>query len=256
MKKPDAVTVIPRETFREKIWNLPLSDMIEAGRATTAKLNDYGIYTLGELAQCDAQWITKVLGKNGYMLRCYANGTDNSQVMPADFSMPAKSVGHGVTTTADITRCEDAKPLLLELAQDIGKRLTLQNKYATKVCVNARSSILRNREWQTELPTATRSPMIIADTAYRLFCDNYDWVNPVRSLTVTAFSLVDGGAVIQNSFFNDTIRLEKMEKADGCIRDIRKRFGEGMIKNAVLLTGLAVPKSKAVVSLPGNMLNK
>ena len=191
------------------------------------------------------------------MLRCYANGTDNSQVMPADFSMPAKSVGHGVTTTADITRCEDAKPLLLELAQDIGKRLTLQNKYATKVCVNARSSILRNREWQTELPTATRSPMIIADTAYRLFCDNYDWVNPVRSLTVTAFSLVDGGAVIQNSFFNDTIRLEKMEKADGCIRDIRKRFGEGMIKNAVLLTGLAVPKSKAVVSLPGgNMLNK
>ena len=98
--------------------------------------------------------------------------------------------------------------------------------------------------------------MIIADTAYRLFCDNYDWVNPVRSLTVTAFSLVDGGAVIQNSFFNDTIRLEKMEKADGCIRDIRKRFGEGMIKNVVLLTGLAVPKSKAVVSLPGNMLNK
>lgn len=256
MKKPDAVTVIPRETFREKIWNLPLSNMIGAGRATTAKLNDYGIYTLGELAQCDAQWITKVLGKNGYMLRCYANGTDNSQVMPADFSMPAKSVGHGVTTTADITRCEDAKPLLLELAQDIGKRLTIQNKYATKVCVNARSSILRNREWQTELPTATRSPMIIADTAYRLFCDNYDWVNPVRSLTVTAFSLVDGGAVIQNSFFNDTIRLEKMEKADGCIRDIRKRFGEGMIKNAVLLTGLAVPKSKAVVSLPGNMLNK
>ena len=77
MKKPDAVTVIPRETFREKIWNLPLSDMIGAGRATTAKLNDYGIYTLGELAQCDAQWITKVLGKNGYMLRCYANGTDN-----------------------------------------------------------------------------------------------------------------------------------------------------------------------------------
>lgn len=47
-----------------------------------------------------------------------------------------------------------------------------------------------------------------------------------------------------------------MEKADGCIRDIRKRFGEGMIKNAVLLMGLAVPKSKAVVSLPGNMLNK
>ena len=256
MKKPDAVTVIPRESFREKVWNLPLSDMIGAGRATTSKLNGYGVFTLGDLARCNPDWIIKLLGKNGYMLWCYANGNDNSPVHPVDFSMPAKSVGHGVTTTADIARCEDAKPILLELAQDIGKRLTAQKKYALKISVNARSSKLQNTCWQTDLPIATRSPMIIADTAYRLFCDNYDWVNPVRSLTVTAFSLVDGGAVIQNSFFNDTIRLEKMEKADGCIRDIRKRFGEGMIKNAVLLTGLAVPKSKAVVSLPGNMLNK
>lgn len=256
MKKPDAVTVIPRATFREKIWNLPLCDMIGAGRATTAKLREYGVFTLGQLAKSNPDWVLKLLGKNGYMLWCYANGNDNSPVLPSDFSMPAKSVGHGVTTTSDITLCEDAKPVLLELAQDIGKRLVAQNKYALKVSVNARSSILRNIDWQTDLPTATRSPMIIADTAYRLFSENYDWTNPVRSLTVTVFSLVDSGAVCQDNFFTDTARLEKMEKADGCIRDIRKRFGDGMIKNAVLLTGLAVPKSKAVVSLPGNTLNK
>ena len=27
MKKPDAITVIPKETFREQIWNLPASDI-------------------------------------------------------------------------------------------------------------------------------------------------------------------------------------------------------------------------------------
>ena len=95
--------------------------------------------------------------------------------------------------------------------------------------------------------------MIIADTAYRLFCDNYDWTNPVRSLTVTAFSLVDSGTVCQNDLFTDTVRLDKMEKADRCILDIRNRFGNEMIKNAVLMSKIAVPKSKAVVSLPGNM---
>lgn len=254
MKKPDAVTVIPRETFREKIWGLPLSDMIGAGRATSAKLKEYGVLTLGDLANSNPDWILKLLGKNGYMLWCYANGKDDSPVTPVEFSMPAKSVGHGVTTTADITRCEDAKPVILSLAQDIGKRLAAQKKYALKVSVNARSSTLRNTDWQINLPTATRSPMIIADTAYKLFCDNYDWINPVRSLTVTAFSLVDGGTVLQEDLFTDTSRLEKLEKADGCIRDIRRKFGDGMIKNAVLLNGISVPKSKAVVSLPGSTL--
>lgn len=253
MKKPDAVTVIPRASFREKIWGLPLSDMIGAGRATTAKLREYGVITLGQLAQSNPDWILKLLGKNGYMLWCYANGNDNSPVLPSDFSMPAKSIGHGVTTTADITCCEEARPILLELAQDIGRRLTSQKKYALKVSVNARSSKLRNVDWQTDLPIATRSPMIIADTAYRLFCDNYDWANPVRSLTVTVFSLVDGGTVCQNDLFTDTVRLDKIEKADRCILDIRNRFGNEMIKNAVLMSGIAVPKSKAVVSLPGNM---
>lgn len=96
--------------------------------------------------------------------------------------------------------------------------------------------------------------MIIADTAYRLFCESYDRINPVRSLTVTAFSLVDSGTVCQSDLFTDTARLDKMEKVDSCILDIRNRFGDGMIKNAVLMSGLAVPKSKAVVSLPGSML--
>lgn len=34
MKKPDAMTVISKETFREQIWSLPASDMLGVGRAT------------------------------------------------------------------------------------------------------------------------------------------------------------------------------------------------------------------------------
>ncbi len=39
MKKPDAITVIPEESFREKIWHLPASDMLGVGRATEKKLS-------------------------------------------------------------------------------------------------------------------------------------------------------------------------------------------------------------------------
>lgn len=253
MKKPDAVTVIPKETFREKIWGLPLSDMIGAGRATSAKLANYGIFTLGELAACDPRWIQRILGKNGFMLWRYANGNDDSPVHRTDFTMPAKSVGHGVTTTADICRGETAKAIMLELAQDIGRRLASQAKFACKVSVTARMNDLTHTSWQTDLPTATRSPMIIADTAYRLFSESYEWTRPLRALTVTAFALVDNGYSCQTDLFNNTNTLDKLEKADDCIMQIRRRFGDSMIKNALLLSPVPIPETKSVVSLPGGI---
>ena len=56
MKKPDAITKIPYESFREKIWDLPASDMIGVGRATTEKLRSRCIYTIGDLAKYNPDW--------------------------------------------------------------------------------------------------------------------------------------------------------------------------------------------------------
>ena len=41
MKKPDAVTVIPKDTFRDKIWGLPAADLLGVGRATQRVLDSY-----------------------------------------------------------------------------------------------------------------------------------------------------------------------------------------------------------------------
>ena len=51
MKKPDAVTVIEKDTFRDKIWGLPASDLLGVGRATKKVLDKYDIRTIGDLAQ-------------------------------------------------------------------------------------------------------------------------------------------------------------------------------------------------------------
>lgn len=42
MKKPDAVTIITPEHFREQIWHLPASDLLGVGRATAKKLHALG----------------------------------------------------------------------------------------------------------------------------------------------------------------------------------------------------------------------
>ena len=50
MKKPDAVTVIAKDTFREQIWKLPAADLLGVGRATQRVLDSYYIRTIGDLA--------------------------------------------------------------------------------------------------------------------------------------------------------------------------------------------------------------
>ena len=71
-KKPDAVTVFEKETFREKIWGLPASDLLGVGRATTRVLNNYCIRTIGDLANSDYDFIKRILGKNGVSLWLYS----------------------------------------------------------------------------------------------------------------------------------------------------------------------------------------
>jgi DNA polymerase-4 len=46
LKKPDAVSVLTRDNYREKVWPLPASDLLYVGRATTRKLYNHGILTM------------------------------------------------------------------------------------------------------------------------------------------------------------------------------------------------------------------
>ena len=106
MKKPDAVTVIPKDSFQEKIWGLPAADLLGVGRATQRVLDSYCIRTIGDLAKTDPDFLNRRLGKNGIALWQYANGNDRSRVMNADFVSPVKSVGHGITTIEDLENDE------------------------------------------------------------------------------------------------------------------------------------------------------
>lgn len=119
MKKPDAITEICKDTFKDKVWPLDCSEMIYCGRATTAKLAKYCIYTIGDIAQTDPNFLKQLLGVNGLALWRYANGTDTSRVMHKDFVSPVKSVGHGITCIADLETEEEVWKVILSLCQDI-----------------------------------------------------------------------------------------------------------------------------------------
>ena len=74
MKKPDAVTVITEDNFRDKVWPLAASEIIYVGRATAKKLEKYGIYTIGGIAATSPCLMKQWFGVNGLALWNFASG--------------------------------------------------------------------------------------------------------------------------------------------------------------------------------------
>lgn len=254
MRKPDAITVIDENTFRDKIWGLPASDLLGVGRATSKTLNRYYIHTIGDLAKAEPSFLESNLGKNGLLLWQFANGYDTSTIKHMDFIIPAKSVGHGTTTVSDLENNEQVWPVILELTQDIGHRLKIQGLCATGVAVHIRDNSLITKQWQTRLSIPTQSPLLIAKQAFNLFKQNYEWTNKVRSATVQAINLIAEDTPRQVDVFFNPEKLEKNEKLDNCIEKIRQRFGKHSIRNGVLCKDIKMPPEKAQIIMPTSMV--
>lgn len=254
MKKPDAITEITRECFRDKVWPLPASDLLYVGRATTAKFNTYGIHTIGDIAAADPNLLKRMLGVNGLQLWQYAAGKDDTPVMHKDFVSRIKSVGHGITCIADLLNEEEVWKVMLELSQDIGHRLRLHKLKAAGVQISVRSNDLGYRQFQGPLSLSTQSPMLMAKKALTLFHDNYRWSTPVRAVTVRAINLIPQDNPEQIDLFTDMRRMEKVEKLDDCIEEIRRRFGKRAVFQACLLGDLKMPiDNRHMVQMPGVM---
>ena len=254
LKKPDAVTIISEENYREKVWPLPVSDLLYVGPATTRKLRDLGIETIGGLACYDPGILQSKLGKNGIMLWRFANGLDHSPVMPSDFVVPIKSVGHGTTCVRDIDTDYEVWQVLYELSQDVGHRLRQYSLTANGVQITVRDKDLGWRQYQCPLHYPTQSPLEIAQTGFALFRTMYRWYKPVRALTIRGIRMGTTGAPVQVDLFNDFVLREKRSSLDAAIDEIRRRFGYTAIRPASLMGQMLLATDRCeTVPMPGIM---
>lgn len=246
LKKPDAVTVINN---KEEVRSLPVSDLLGAGRATVRRLEDICIRTIGDLADCDAEFLKRRFGKHGLMLWQFANGLDNSRVLPSDCRIPAKSIGHGVTTVSDLKTNDEVRRVMLELTTDISHKLRSGRVFAGGIQIDIRDSKLCNFGSMKKLDFYTQNTHLITEAAFGLFNEKYLWANPVRAVTVRVTRLVDEAQAAQISFFDR--ENEKEEKLEAVMENLRERFGKGTLTYASLLGDLKMPKGNgADIILP------
>lgn len=232
-KKPDAVTVITRENYREVVWQAPVRDLLYVGPATERKLHSSGIDTIGQLACASDELLRNRLGKMGFVLRGFARGQDATEVKPydrdaADVMREIKSYGNGLTAPRDICDPQSAKAYVWMLAESVAQRMREGRARARTVSVGARAADdLCTRSRQCKLPVATDVTLEVARAAWGLLreLEPLDASHPLRGIHVRASDLEPADADLQASLFDPLPRRTAMRELDASVDDLRRRYG-------------------------------
>lgn len=230
MKKPDAITVISRDNFKQKVWGLPVSDMLFVGKSTAAKLNQSGIFTVGDVTKCDDAMLTRLLGKAGIQLKTYALGEDMSPVTPVSEDDIPKSIGRTVTPPQDITTRDDVWKLYISIAEEISEILHAKGLYALTVQVHTRDVNLKTKEYSHTLTNPLNTSILLAREAMRIFEQNYSWALPLRSVGFRVTNLKGDNVAFQSDLFGDEKQDEREEIIENSILTVRKKFGHKSLK--------------------------
>lgn len=232
MKKPDAVTVISKENFKEKVWPLPACDLLFAGKKTYEKLRSCGVYTVGDLAVCSEETLKRLLGKNGALLKSCALGLDNSPVVTPTENDKPKSVGRSVTCSKDFTDLDSVWATFLNLSQSVADTLRGHGMFALGVQVHIRTASLAVKEFSRTYPDSTNSAYTLASRGIQILKENYNFSDPLRSVGIRAINLKEYETALQQDIFGDFKRRETEEKIENSIYELRKKFGNSSISRA------------------------
>ena len=236
-KKPDATTIISRDNFKKIVWPLPASDLLYVGSKTAAKLSNYAIHTIGDLAQTNPKFLQEKLGKVGVMLWQFANGMDSAPVAKYEYKdviAPIKSIGNSWTTPRDLLTDEDVWIVILLLAESVAARLRENHFRCRGVEVTLRDSSLFSFERQCKLQQPTMQEQEIAEAAYKLYKKNYRWGEHLRSIGVRAIDLRPETEPCQISFDCSAEKQEDLEKLESAIDNVRGRFGYYALQRGVM----------------------
>ena len=231
LKKPDAVTVIPKENFKEIVWNLPVSDLLYVGDRTASKLELIAVNTIGDLARLDIEIARRKFGKMGEILWAFANGYDSTPVRKVGEEAVIKSIGNGITCHRDLENEQDVKLVFQILAESVASRLRESGMKCKGVQIMLRGNDLSGfvRQHKVRLPMNTSEPLV--DEAMDLLRRNWRWQRRLRSISLSGIYLVSADTEMQLSLFDDKAeKLLVQENLEKAVDWIRWRFGHGYIK--------------------------
>ena len=181
------------------------------------RLNDLGIFSIKELANCNPDLLKKSLGVVGPRLWFYANGVDESNV-----NTPYKLKSKGLSNSQVLPR-------------DYVSIHVGYSKQENKKSINTQKKIEPTNQTDT-----------LTNVVLQLFHQKYN-SGAVRNIAVNYSGLVDGSFGLI-SLFDDVEKIEKEERLQSAIDSIRDQFGfTSLLKtNALESASRNIARSKLI----------
>ena len=244
LKKPDAITVLDKENYKEKIYDLPVDYLLYVGKNTTLKLNKMGIKTIGDLAKSNKYRIVKHLGKLGEQIYNYAIGNDTDEVKYYYIKEERKSISKGITFSEDIDDSIVLEQELIKLTSEISHELRVKNLKASVISIVLKDSnfISSSRQKKIEYTNLYDD---MARNVLELFRDNYVQMTKLRYVCVGATGLKSEDEDEQLNFFsmieeeNNTEKSKKVKKKSEVAKTVDKlkeKYGDKINYASVIKT--------------------
>ncbi len=167
LAKPDGLVVVNPGTEAGFLAPLPTAAIGGVGPKTEGRLQELGIYTVGQLAAFDTYALVSRLGSSVAVLQRYAQGRDRTPVFGARL---AKSFSSETTLEQDVSEPAAIERLIHSLAQQLTDRLTSEGVKARTVRVKLKfpDFTIVSRQVSRLSPTADIEQIAsCADRAFR-----------------------------------------------------------------------------------------
>lgn len=227
-EKPDKVHTLFLHEIEQKLWPLPVENLVGVGSSTAEKLHRCCIKTAGDLARIAPNNLKAIVGNShGEALHRYAFGIDDSPVL----AVPEEAKGFSISTTLEdnVTDLDAAHAILLALTDSVTMRMRADGAKAFGIGVTIRTTDFKTRSHQHKLAAPTDITSEIFEQVKRLLAELWQTRTPLRLLGVSLFDITRDDSV-QLSLFaeEDKSRSRKLDKA---VDDIRARFGsDGIVR--------------------------
>ncbi|GIW49083.1 MAG: DNA polymerase IV [Caloramator sp.] len=231
LKKPDATSIIDEKDVPNIIWPMPVEELFGVGRRMKSRLNELGIFTIGDLANTPLSLLTNNFGKVGRYYWNYANGIDFSKVESSYDCI--KGVGNSITTPKDLVDVKEISEIFMVLAESVGMRLRRMGFEGNVVEVVFRKSSFETIVRRHKVSQYIDTTVDIHSEALNLFLKNWDR-SKIRLLGIRVTGLREKQKFEQISLFEDETK-KKREKLDMCLDTIREKYGKYSVFRAITM---------------------
>lgn len=226
-EKPNKVHTLFSNEIEKKMFPLPIEDLFMIGKASSKKLREMGVTTIGELAKTDEDVLVKKFKQMGKMMHEYANGIDNSEVMYEREQM--KSISNSTVLPYNYHDIEMIKNVIHSLSNEIGKKLRNNKLYADTIGIWFKYTYFDKISRQIKLDNSISNDEDIYSNAFNIFNSIWNHEDGIRSICVFVSGL-SSERKLQLSLFDDITRKDEDDNnLQDVIDDLRDKFGDNVI---------------------------